>query len=99
MVIILCIFFSLIYFFVVYNTEMQTDNNSNEIDLIKDAISENHIKYYNYEDFYNSEKIGSGGFATIYRVKRKNSMRYFALKSFYPDYSIKEIINEVIYAF
>jgi hypothetical protein len=68
--------------------------------LINDneSISKNLIKYYEYKDFYNIEKIDSGYFGKIYRANWKNSKQYFVLKSFNfdNDVIVKEIIHEVI---
>lgn len=83
------------------NTEIQIFNNSFE--WIKEAISKKHIKYYDYKDFYNIEKIDNKkiddhNFGKVYRTNLKNSEQYFALKSFNFDNAVivKEIIHEVI---
>jgi serine/threonine protein kinase len=56
-----------------------------------------HIKYYEYKDFSNIQKIGMGNFGKVYRANRKNSGKYFALKSFNIDKTtVNEIIHEVI---
>jgi len=76
--------------------------NSNEcISWIKEAISKEYIKYFEYEHFSNIQEIGSGGFGKVYRANWKRSPSYLALKSFYNfnHISIREIVNEVIYAF
>ena len=73
--------------------------NSNEcIKWIEEAISKDHIKYYEYEHFSNIQEIGSGGFGKVYRANWKSSYNYLALKSFYNfnHISIREIVNEVI---
>jgi hypothetical protein len=80
-----------------YNTK--TDDANNEwINWIEEAISKKHIKYYEYEYFYNIKEIGSGGFGKVYRANWKNSNKYLALKSFYNfnDATIREIVHEVI---
>ena len=72
--------------------------NSNEwIDWIEEAISKKHIRYYEYENFYDIKEIGCGGFGKVYRANWKNSS-YLALKSIFnlSHISIKEIVNEVI---
>ena len=74
-------------------------NDSNEwTNWIEDAISTEYIKYYEYKYFGNFQKIGSGGFGTVYRAKWRNSDKYFALKSFCDsdDSTIKEIVREVM---
>ena len=81
------------------NTEMQAANDSNEwINWIEEAISKKHIKYYEYKDFHNIEKIGNG---SIHRANWKNSEQYLILKSFYNfnDIIVKEIIREVMIIF
>ena len=73
--------------------------NSNEwINWIEEAISKNHIKFYEYEHFSNIQEIGCGNFGKVYRVNWKNSHRYLALKSFFNfnGITVKEIVNEVI---
>ena len=72
--------------------------NSNEwIDWIEEAISNKHIKYYEYKYFSNIEEIGSGGFGNVYRVNWKNNNKHLALKSFFGSSNItaKEIVHEV----
>jgi hypothetical protein len=74
---------------------MQTTKNSNEsINLVKELISMNNIKYYEYENFYNIEKISK----KIYRANCKNSEKYIILKSFNSDDYItkEELVHEVI---
>jgi len=74
------------------------------VESVTYTISENHeicaqtmmqnIKYYEYKDFHNIEKIKNGN---VYRANWKNSEQYFILKSFtLDDIVVKEIINEVI---
>ncbi|UZO03058.1 uncharacterized protein OCT59_023471 [Rhizophagus irregularis] len=72
---------------------MQAANDLSE--LIKEAISSNCIKFYEYKNFYNVEKIGKSNSRKIYRTNLKNSEQYFTLKSFdFDDITIKEIIHE-----
>ena len=82
------------------NTEFEVVENSNEwIGWIEDAISKEHIKYYEREYFSNVKEIGSGGFGKVYRANWKNSHIFFALKSFFNlNYitTAKEIVHEVI---
>src|ERR1051325_666010 len=88
-------------FFSIDNTKMKdTDNSKNEwINWIEEAISKQHIKYYEYKHFYNIERIGLGGFGGVCRAKWKNSRIHLALKSFnktnFAD-TTKEIVKEVI---
>ena len=72
--------------------------NSNEwVNWIEEAISKNHIKYYEYQHFSDIQEIACGNFGKVYRANWKNSS-YFALKSFFNlnTIAIKEIVNEVI---
>ena len=80
-----------------------SDNNvaegSNEwINWIEEAISKNHIKYYEYEYFHNFKEVGSGSFGKVYRVNWKNSLGHLALKSFFNfnNSMAKEIVREVM---
>ncbi|RIA84024.1 hypothetical protein C1645_742654 [Glomus cerebriforme] len=73
-------------------------NNTNEwVNWIEEAISKEHIKYYEYEKFYNFNEIGSGGFGIVHRANWKNSHEYFALKSFFNfnETTAKEIVHEI----
>jgi hypothetical protein len=74
---------------------MQAINKMNK--LIEETISEGYIKFYDYKNFYNIEKIEKSNPREIYRANMKNSEKYFTLKSFdFDDITIKEIIHEVI---
>ena len=80
-------------------TEFKVTENSNEwINWIEEAISKNHIKYYEYEYFHNFKEVGAGSFGKVYRVNWKNSHKYLALKSFFNfnNTMAKEIVHEVI---
>ena len=68
------------------------------INWIEESISKKHIKYYEYKDFSNIQKIGNGNFGKVYRANwKKNSEQYFALKSFIiDDTTVNEIVHEVI---
>lgn len=72
-------------------------NDLNEcINYIEEAITKKYIKYYEYKNFHNIEKIRNSTFGEIYCANLKNSEQYFALKSFNLDkFTIKEIVNEV----
>jgi hypothetical protein len=64
-------------------------------DLIKEVIYENNIKYYEYKNFYNIEKINEN----TYLANWNYSEQYVILKSFNLDNASvnkEEIINEVI---
>ena len=81
------------------DNEYKAPENSNEwINWIEEAISKQHIKYYEYEYFSNFKVIGSGNFGKVYRVNWKNSYEHLALKSFFnfDSATAKEIVNEVI---
>jgi hypothetical protein len=78
------------------NSGTQISNNS-----IEQVISNEHVRYYDYKDFYNIEnidnKIGNDNFEKVYRTNLKNSEQYFVLKSFnFDNVTVKEIIHEVI---
>jgi hypothetical protein len=79
-------------------------NNSNEINWVEwleESISKKHIKNYDYEYFSPLERIGGGGFGTVYRAKWRESEQYFALKSFtnLENAAIKELAHEVIHKY
>ncbi|CAB4414044.1 unnamed protein product [Rhizophagus irregularis] len=77
------------------NTELI--NNSNERNWLEEAISKKLIKFYEFDQFYNLQEIGSGGFGKVYRVDWKDSHKRCALKSFYNlnDTTIKAIVREI----
>ena len=76
--------------------EIPAIENSNE--LIEEAISKRHVKYYDYKHFHNIQKIGNSDGEKIYRANWKNSEDYIALKSLFNhnNATIKEIVREVI---
>ncbi|RIA92700.1 kinase-like domain-containing protein [Glomus cerebriforme] len=80
------------------NAEFKVTKNLNEgINWIENAISNEFIKHYEFENFYNLTEIGSGGFGIVYRANLKNSYKCFALKSFinFDNGTVKEIIHEI----
>ena len=81
------------------NIELEATENPNEwINWVEEAISKNHIKYYEYKHFNNIKEIGSGGFGKVYRANWKNPYSYLALKSLsnLSDTTVKELVHEVI---
>ncbi|GBC20869.2 kinase-like domain-containing protein [Rhizophagus irregularis DAOM 181602=DAOM 197198] len=64
---------------------------------IEEAISKKLIKYYEFDQFYNFQNIGSGGFGRVYRANWKNSHKSYAIKSFFNinDASAKAIVREI----
>ena len=78
------------------SNEMQTANKW--IDWIDDAISKKHIKYFEYEHFYNIQKISQGAFGKVYRANWRNWDQYLVLKSLFglDNNVVKEIVHEVI---
>jgi hypothetical protein len=74
-------------------------NNLNDWNKwIEEAISRKLIKYYEFDQFYNLQNIGSGGFGKVYRANWKNSHKSYAIKSFFNinDATVKAIVREVI---
>jgi serine/threonine protein kinase len=74
-------------------------NDLNESDnRIEEAISKKYIKYYEYNQFSNFQKIGSGGFGAVYCANWKNSEQPFALKHFLnlDNVTLKELVREVM---
>ncbi|RIA86482.1 hypothetical protein C1645_807770 [Glomus cerebriforme] len=76
-------------------SKLQFDKNPNK--WIEEAISKNHIKYYDYKCFTNIKKIKNNSFEKFYRANWKNSEQCFALKSFlnFDDVTVKEILFEL----
>ncbi|PKC61342.1 kinase-like protein [Rhizophagus irregularis] len=68
----------------------------NNIDWLEESIAEEHINYYEYSDFKNTQEIGSGAYGKVFRVNWKNDHHIFALKSFNRDKQIlEEFVNEL----
>ncbi|GBC51776.2 kinase-like domain-containing protein [Rhizophagus irregularis DAOM 181602=DAOM 197198] len=69
------------------------------INWLNEAIKNDHIKYYEYEQFDKIKLIGSGAFSDVYRAKWKHTEKVFALKAFknkgQQNIAFKEIINEL----
>ncbi|GBB93155.1 hypothetical protein RclHR1_02120007 [Rhizophagus clarus] len=73
---------------------MQVADHPNEyINWFKNAISNELLKLYEYEDFRHIEEIGNGAYGKVYRANWKN-VKYFAFKSFNLD-KIRNIKNAV----
>ncbi|CAB4413983.1 unnamed protein product [Rhizophagus irregularis] len=79
------------------NAELTITKNSNEHNWIEEAISKKLIKYYEFDQFCNIQKIGSGGFGKVYRASWKNYTKHYALKSFFnfDDATVKAIVHEI----
>ncbi|GET58411.1 kinase-like domain-containing protein [Rhizophagus irregularis DAOM 181602=DAOM 197198] len=75
----------------------KNDNSNEWINWIEEGLSKKLIKYYEFEQFYNLQEVGSGGFGKVQRANWKNSHKYYALKSFstFNDTTIKEIVHEI----
>ncbi len=76
--------------------ENQINDSTADFDWLEKAISENYIKYYDYDKFNNKEEISSGSFGNISRANWKDSDTVMVLKNPY-NLTIKEIVNEVNY--
>jgi len=77
-------------------TKEQINDSTTYLDWLEKAISENYIKYYDYDKFNNKEEISSGSFGNISRANWKDSDTVMVLKNPY-NLTIKEIVNEVNY--
>ncbi|CAB4385491.1 unnamed protein product [Rhizophagus irregularis] len=78
--------------------KIQSKENTNEyINWIKEALTKEYFKYYEFENFKNIQEIGSGEFGKVYRANWKNLEHYLTLKSFFNpnNITIKEIVNEL----
>jgi hypothetical protein len=73
-------------------------NNSNDFNKWVETTSKELIKYYEFEQFYNLQKIGTGSFGKVYHAYWKNSLGSYAIKSFFNINvaAVKEIVHEVI---
>src|SRR5437764_14129836 len=73
----------------------QTNDYSEYVDWLERAVTENHIKYYNYSDFTNMKEINNGSVGNIYQANWKGTDTLLVVKSSY-KLSIEEIVNEVL---
>jgi hypothetical protein len=76
-----------------------TENASEWINWIEEAIAKEYFKYYEYQNFSNIQEIGSGGFGKAFRANWKDNLeQYLVLKSFsnLNNITVKEIVREVI---
>ena len=75
----------------------ESEDIKDYIDWLEKSISEEHIRYYDYEEFNNAQPIGKGSYGSVIRVTWKNTNRIFALKSFLNNdkTTLKEVVNEV----
>jgi serine/threonine protein kinase len=66
------------------------------VNWLETSITEEYIKSYEYSDFEKIKPLGSGAFGKVTLVNRKNTSRYFALKTFNNDkLTLEEIVKEV----
>src|SRR3954447_12894666 len=80
------------------NELQDTENESEWISWIEDAIDKEYFKYYEYKNFSNVREIGTGGFGKVFRANWKNNLeQYLVLKSFLNlnKITVKEIVHEV----
>ncbi|CAB4398643.1 unnamed protein product [Rhizophagus irregularis] len=65
-------------------------------DWFEESIEKKEITYYDYKDFNDISKIGSGGFASVYATSWKNTKSKFAIKKFDKlSITINEVKNEI----
>ncbi|CAI2165941.1 4555_t:CDS:2 [Funneliformis geosporum] len=71
------------------------NNFNSDFDWLERAISENYIKYYDFDKFSNLKEISCGSYGNVSCANWKGSETIMALKHSY-DLTIKEIVNEDI---
>ncbi|CAB4388087.1 unnamed protein product [Rhizophagus irregularis] len=81
------------------NIEKQdTENMSESINWIEEAIFKKHLKFYEYKKFSNFQQISVGSIGKVYCANYdKNLEKQFAIKSFFNfnNITLKEIIREL----
>ncbi len=71
-------------------------SNNFEIDWLEKSIADEYINYYEYSNFKNIQRIGSGAFGRVSHASWKDTGKTFALKSFNNyQVTLKEVVNEV----
>ena len=70
-------------------------NKTDSKEWLEKSIEEKDIKYYEYSNFKNFQKIGSGSYGNVVRANWEDNT-FYALKSFSNDkLALKEVVNEV----
>jgi hypothetical protein len=67
------------------------------VQWIEDEIAKDNIKYYDYSEFQNITRIGTGGFSEAYQATCESLHTVVALKSLKNNGFMKEIVNEVLH--
>ncbi|CAG8495701.1 10673_t:CDS:2 [Funneliformis caledonium] len=74
--------------------KIQTDESNVYLGWLEKAISENYIKYYNYDEFVNKEEISSCSYGNVSRASWGDSGTIMAIK-YSLNLTIQEIVNEI----
>ncbi|CAG8607549.1 1587_t:CDS:2 [Funneliformis caledonium] len=74
--------------------EKELDESNVYLGWLEKAISENYIKYYNYDKFANREEISSCTYGNVSRASWGDSGTIMAIK-YSDNLTIKEIVNEI----
>ncbi|RGB24371.1 kinase-like domain-containing protein [Rhizophagus diaphanus] len=78
------------------SSESKVADTNEWTQLIEDAITNDFINYYDYNEFQNLQHIGSGVFGKVYHAAWKSQGTIVALKSFeFNNCIMKEIFNEI----
>src|SRR4051812_7987345 len=77
-----------------------SSNNTNEwVQWIEDGVAKDYVNYHDFNEFQNTECIGTGGFSKVYRATWESSNTVVALKSLKNmkenSNIMKELVNEV----
>ncbi|CAG8707352.1 14728_t:CDS:1, partial [Funneliformis mosseae] len=73
--------------------KIQTDESNVYLGWLEKAISENYIKYYNYDEFVNKEEISCCSYGNVSRASWGDSGTIMAIK-YSLNLTIQEIVNE-----
>ena len=73
---------------------MSSDPKSEDIQWLKESISKNHIKYYEYSDFKELQPIKSGSYGNVFGAIWKNNQ--FHVLKFNKDKINLNVVKEVV---
>ena len=67
------------------------------IDWLEKSITDGYLDYYDYSEFKDIQKLGSGAYGSVVRANWKDTDTILALKSFNKQTSTlyKEVVHEV----
>ncbi|GBC09475.1 hypothetical protein RclHR1_00890011 [Rhizophagus clarus] len=72
-----------------------SDYENNPLDWLEKCIAGGHIRYFEFSEFKDLQKIGNGSSGCVYRANWKNTDKIFALKMCNNNKTLEEVVNEL----